>query len=187
MTQKASFSKKNSQVEAGLPAVSRLTRNMMNAGAIIALLMVVIPMIPLATRVNEFSDVVMYNMMGILNQDVGSNATRGTAVTMLMYFAVAVIAMLVGYFTAAFRQKSAAVFYALGGTSMAIFSVSWINHMFGAGESTVVGSTTRNLTQIDAAKLCFEQSPFPIFMAVLSFGLIGVGLALLLVYKEEKE
>lgn len=189
MTQKASVQKKNSQtVESNLPVVDRVTKILMNVSTVLALLLVVVPLIPLATRVNETSDTVMYNMIGVLNQDVGTNATRDAAVTMLMYFMTAVILMVVGYVTAMFRQKSSAVFHVLGGAAMAVFSIAWTNNMFGIGESAVVtGGSVRTYTQIEAAKISFEHSPFPVLMIILSFGLIGSGLTLFCFYKEQKQ
>lgn len=120
----------------------------------LALLTVVVILIPVSVE-TESKRIVVYNMLGALNQDIGISATRGGACAQLLVFFCGALLTAVGVVGVYNNIKSSACFIFGGSVLFIVFAVMWL------GDSTNGQS---------AAKLAFTHSIFLYAMIVLAAG-----------------
>lgn len=120
----------------------------------LALTAAVVMLIPVSVE-TESKRIVVYNMLGALNQDLGLIDTRAVACAELLVFFCGIIFTAVGVVGVYNKIKSSALFIFAGSVLFIVFAGMWL------------GDSTRGQS---AAKLAFTHSIFLYAMIVLSVG-----------------
>ena len=122
------------------------------------------PLIPMIV-VTPGNRRVLFNMMGVVNQEVGSDLTRDDAFPLLIIYVVAIVVMAVGFVNAYEKLKSAPYYIMASAAMLIVFSFVWMN----------MDNPSR-----DAARASLSESFLPYLMLIMSVGALASSLLWLL-------
>lgn len=111
---------------ASAPAAGKRFTNMTFTSMVLCLAAAFMPIFPLVVT-TAGNRRVLYNMIGVVNQEVGSDVTRDDAYPLLIIYVAAIVLMAIGFINAYNRLKTSALFL-MGGSALLIgFTFIWIN------------------------------------------------------------
>ena len=143
----------------------RLTLYVMFINVICGLVSILLPLVP--SPIEAFSGRrVLYNLLGVVNQQVGGDTTRTDAFPLLLLYYVAVIVMAAGCVSAFYRLKSSMLFTLVSAVCMVVFVVDWLDEET-LGQDPFAASFAKSLLP---AMLIFFASA-AIISAVVALGL----------------
>lgn len=137
--------------------------------ALFSLITVFIPLCPVAVEVTPGQSV-LFNMIGAVNQMIGTDATRKEAFVPLLLYFVAAALMAAACMNVLYRLRSSALFFVAASVMVLVLVSLWKNADF---------------PQTDTVVKVFTQSAIPYAVIFCAVGTLLAALASLLLSTEE--
>lgn len=138
---------------------------------IFSLIAMLLPLLPSSLVQSNNGNNTLYNMLGAMNQDIGSAATRDSAFPLVILWFIATVLMVVGCVGIYHKLRTAMFFTMAAGVLYVVFVWRWFNVDVQTPRAAGAGSAMRN---------AYEGSLMPFMLLIVAVAAVVTAVLALL-------